>query len=63
MKESREKINPLALMLPALNLDALLNQKLSSGGHYVPELSSYFYIFVDAKQRFLITCELNLWNP
>ncbi|MBI3754538.1 MAG: hypothetical protein HY265_00005, partial [Deltaproteobacteria bacterium] len=39
LKESREKINPLALMLPALNLDALLNQKLSSGGHYVPELS------------------------
>ncbi|MEK7838403.1 MAG: leucine zipper domain-containing protein [candidate division NC10 bacterium] len=40
LKESGEKINPLALMLPALNLDALLQLKLSSGGHHVPELSS-----------------------
>ena len=31
LNESGEKINPLALMLPALNMDALLNQKLSSG--------------------------------
>lgn len=43
LKESGEKINPLTLLLPALNLDALLQQKLASGGHDVPELSLLFF--------------------
>lgn len=41
LKETEEDINPQVLMLPALDLDKLLNQKLNTdlGGHYVPGLS------------------------
>lgn len=41
LKETEEDINPQVLMLPALDLDELLNQKLNAdvGGHHVPGLS------------------------
>lgn len=41
LKETEEDINPQILMLPALDLDKLLNQKPTAdlGGHHVPGLS------------------------
>ena len=41
LKDTEEKINPQVLMLPALDRDELLNQKLlvNLGGHHVYRLS------------------------
>lgn len=41
LEETRENINPQVMLLPALDLDELLNQKLKAdlGGHHVARLS------------------------